>query len=317
MTKEKLVIGSRGSKLAMWQTNHIAAELRAKFDLDIEIKRIKTKGDKILDSPLPRIGDKGLFVKEIETALENGEIDLAVHSMKDVPTVLPDGLVIKAMTVRADHRDVLISGNGKSLADLPENAVIGTSSLRRQAQLMAFRPDFKMADVRGNLDTRLNKMADGEFDAMILAAAGIDRLGYGDRITERIPSEVMISAVGQGSIGIEVRENDARTIGYVSALSDPDTFAAITAERALMATLEGGCQVPIGAIAKIQDGELRLSGIVASLDGTRVFKNEVAGRPEDAAALGRDLAETLADAGANEVLAEIRAEVEADNGFGV
>ena len=212
--------------------------------------------------------------KEIETALSTGEIDLAVHSMKDVPTQLPAGLAIKAMTVRADPRDVLISGNGDSLAELPENAVIGTSSLRRQAQLLAFRPDFKMADVRGNLDTRLNKMAAGEFDAMILAAAGIDRLGYSNRITEHIPAEVMISAVGQGSIGIEVREDDERTIGYVSALSDADTFAAITAERALMAALEGGCQVPIGAQA-------------------------------------------LANAGADEVLAEIRAQVEVENGFGV
>ena len=317
MTTEKLVIGSRGSKLAMWQTNHIADELRAKFDLDIEIKRIKTQGDKILDSPLSRIGDKGLFVKEIEAALSSGEIDLAVHSMKDVPTQLPAGLTIKAMTVRADPRDVLISGNGDSLADLPENAVIGTSSLRRQAQLMAFRPDFKMADVRGNLDTRLNKMAAGEFDAMILAAAGIDRLGYGDRITERLPAEVMVSAVGQGSIGIEVREDDQRTIGYVSGLSDADTFAAVTAERALMAALEGGCQVPIGAIGKIEGGVLRLSGVVAALDGSRVFKNEVTGRPEEATALGRQLARALADAGAADVLAEIRAQVEAENGFGI
>jgi hydroxymethylbilane synthase len=317
MTQNKLIIGSRGSKLAMWQTNHIADELRKKFGLDIEIKKITTKGDKILDSPLSRIGDKGLFVKEIETALSSGEIDLAVHSMKDVPTDRQAGLAIKAMTVRADPRDVLISRNHVSLADLPEGATIGTSSLRRQAQLLHFRSDFKMADVRGNLDTRLGKMKDGEFDAMILAAAGIDRLEYSDVITERIPAEIMVSAVGQGSIGIEVREDDAETIKYVSALSHKDTFDAITAERALLAELEGGCQVPIGALGKVEDGVLNLTGIVAALDGKRLFKDSISGAPEDAAALGRELARKLADAGGAEVLQEIRAQVDAENGFGV
>jgi hydroxymethylbilane synthase len=317
MTQKKLIIGSRGSKLAMWQTNHIADELRKLFNLEIEIKRIKTQGDKILDSPLSRIGGKGLFVKEIETALSNGDIDLAVHSMKDVPTELPAGLAIKAMTVRADPRDVLISKDSVSLADLPEGAAIGTSSLRRQAQLLHFRPDFQMKDVRGNLDTRLGKMAGGEFDAMILAAAGIDRLGYADVITERIPSEIMVSAVGQGSIGIEVREDDAETVNYVSALSDADTFAAITAERALLAELEGGCQVPIGAIGVVENGTLKLTGIVAALDGIRLFKSDISGAPEDAAALGRELARELAEAGATKVLEEIRAAVDAQDGFGV
>jgi len=317
MTNEKLVIGSRGSKLALWQTNHIADELRAHFNLDIEIKTIKTQGDKILDTPLAKIGGKGLFVKEIENALTAGEIDLAVHSMKDVPTELPDGLGIAAMTVRADPRDVLISKNNVSLKDLPQGAVIGTSSLRRQSQLLNFRPDFKMVDVRGNLDTRLRKIADGEFDAIILAAAGIDRLGFSDMITERIPSELMISAVGQGSIGIEIRMDDARTAEYIKILNDPATFSAITAERGLMAQLQGGCQVPIGAIGRIIDGELRLDGIVASLDGKEIYKDKLTGDPADAQALGFRLATLLADAGADAILADIRATFEVEDGIGV
>ncbi len=317
MTQEKLIIGSRGSKLAMWQTNHIAAELRSRFRVEIEIKRIKTTGDKILDSPLSRIGDKGLFVKEIENALIAGEIDLAVHSMKDVPTELPPGLTIEAMTLRADPQDVLISKNDVRLTDLPEGASVGTSSLRRQAQLLCIRPDLQMKDVRGNLDTRLKKMEDGEFDAMVLAAAGLDRLGYSDMITERIPADVMVSAVGQGSIGIEVRADDSRTTKYVSALCDKDTFAAITAERALLAELEGGCQVPIGAIGTIEDGTLTVNGVVAALDGSQIFRDTISGPVEDAAALGRKLARALADAGGAEILQEIRDQIEAEDGFGV
>ncbi|MDP1808970.1 MAG: hydroxymethylbilane synthase [Actinomycetota bacterium] len=317
MTKQKLVIGSRGSKLALWQTNHIADELRSHFDIDIEIKTIKTQGDKILDTPLAKIGGKGLFVKEIENALTAGDIDLAVHSMKDVPTELPDGLGIAAMTVRADPRDVLISKNNVSLTDLPQGAVIGTSSLRRQSQLLNLRPDFKMVDVRGNLDTRLRKIEEGRFDAIILAAAGIDRLGYSDMITERIPSELMISAVGQGSIGIEIRGGDARIAEYIKVLNDPDTFAAITAERGLMAQLQGGCQVPIGAIGRIIDGELRLDGIVASLDGREVYKDKLTGDPADAQEIGFRLATLLSDAGADAILADIRATFDVEDGIGV
>ncbi len=308
MAKQKLTIGSRGSKLALWQTNHIADELRSRFDLDIEIKIIKTQGDKILDAPLAKIGGKGLFVKEIENALSAGEIDLAVHSMKDVPTDLPAGLAIKAMTVRADPRDVLISKTNAGLMELPEGAVIGTSSLRRQSQLLNLRPDFRLTDVRGNLDTRLRKMEEGQFDAMILAAAGLDRLGFSDVITERIPSETMISAVGQGSIGIEVREDDRTTIDYISALNHPETFAAITAERALLAQLQGGCQVPIGAFGRVADAELVVDAVVGTLDGSRLFKDSISGPPADAADLGYRLAVRLADAGADEVLADIRAQ---------
>jgi hydroxymethylbilane synthase len=317
MTKKKIVIGSRGSKLALWQTNHIADKLRSHFDIDIEIRVIKTQGDKILDSPLAKIGDKGLFVKEIENALTAGEVDLAVHSMKDVPTALPDGLIISAMTVRADPRDVLISKNNIRLADLPAGAVIATSSLRRQAQLLHLRPDFKMADVRGNLDTRLAKMKEGHFDAMVLAAAGIDRLGYSDVITERIPSDSILSAVGQGSIGIETRENDTETLEYISVLNHADTFAAITAERSLLAQLEGGCQIPIGSLGRIIDNELRLEGVVASLDGNSVFRDFLVGDPADAKAIGYHLAVKLSDAGADAILADVRATFNTEDGIGV
>ena len=312
MTTRKVAIGSRGSKLALWQSNFVASELRSHFGLDVEIKIIKTKGDQILDAPLSRIGDKGLFVKEIETALENGDVDLAVHSMKDVPTQLPQGLAIKAMTARVDPRDVLISKDHVKLDDLPQGAVVGTSSLRRQAQLLHRRPDFKIADVRGNLDTRLNKMRDGEFDAMILAAAGIDRLGFSDVITERFPADVMVSAVGQGSIGIEVREDDAEVIEWISTLNDPDTFTSLTAERALLAELEGGCQVPIGALGTIAEGTLYLKAIVAGLTGEPIFPGAISGPASKAEDLGRRLAKRLADAGADEVLEEIRAQVESE-----
>ena len=317
MAKRRLTIGSRGSRLALWQTNHIADELRSRFDLDIEIKAIKTQGDKILDAPLAKIGGKGLFVKEIENALLAGEIDLAVHSMKDVPTELPAGLTIGAMTVRADPRDVLISKNNAGLTDLPRGTVIGTSSLRRQAQLKHLRRDLETVDVRGNLDTRLRKMAEGQFDAMVLAAAGIDRLGFTEMITERIPSERMLSAVGQGSIGIEVREADDAVIKFISVLNDPDTFAGITAERALLAQLQGGCQVPIGALGRIDDGELILDGMVAALDGAPLFRERLTGEPAEAEQIGYRLAITLADAGADEVLADIRATFNVEDGIGV
>ena len=307
MTSRKLIIGSRGSKLALWQTEHIAESLKSHFDLDIEIKRIKTQGDKILDTPLARIGGKGLFVKEIETALSEGEIDLAVHSMKDVPTEFPKGLIIGAMTKRVDPRDVLISKNNVSLKDLPHGAVVGTSSLRRQAQLLHIRPDLKMKDVRGNLDTRLKKMKEGQYDAMILAAAGLDRLGVDDVITERLSEDIMLSAVGQGSIGIEIREDDKEVAGYMSVLNDTPTFVCITAERALLAQLEGGCQVPIGALGKLTGDELVLTALVAGLDGKKMFKNQLTGGPEEADSIGYKLALNLADAGADAILSDIRA----------
>lgn len=310
MAKSKLIIGTRGSKLALWQSNYVADSLKKKFKVEIELKIIKTQGDKILDAPLAKIGGKGLFVKEIETALSRGEIDLAVHSMKDVPTELPKGLDIAAVTKRADPRDVLISKDNTKLLDLPKGTVIGTSSLRRQAQLLHLRPDFNIVDVRGNLDTRLRKMKEGQFEAVILAAAGIDRMGLSDLITERISPDLSLSAVGQGAIGIETRLADAKTNSMVATINDKDTYAAITAERALLELLQGGCQVPVGALGTIENGTLILRGMVASLDGQQLFRDSIEGLPFEAEALGVELAECLLDAGADEVLADIRAQAE-------
>lgn len=312
MSENKLIIGSRASKLALWQTHYVAETIKARFHTEIEIVHIKTEGDKILDAPLSRIGGKGLFVKEIETALLEGKIDLAVHSMKDVPTELPKGLIIKAMTERADPSDVLISKDNVKLKDLPVGSTIGTSSLRRQAQLLSIRPDFKIKDVRGNLDTRIRKMKEGQYDAMILAAAGLDRLEFSDVISERLPVDVMVSAVGQGSIGIEIREDDTKTAKYVSILNDPDTFDCVTAERALLKQLEGGCQVPIGALARINDGMLDLVAIVASLDGKEVYTGNLSGAPLEAETLGYRLATQLSDDGADAILADVRATFGAD-----
>lgn len=305
----KIIIGSRGSQLAFWQANYVASFLKERGIDQIEIKKIKTTGDKILDAPLAKIGDKGLFVKEIELALSSGEIDLAVHSMKDVPTEIPSNLKIAAILKREDPRDVLISRDNLSLFSLPPGVAIGTSSLRRKAQLLHLRPDFQMVDVRGNLDTRLRKMAEGQFEAMILSAAGIDRLGWSDRITQRIPSEVCLSAVGQGAIGVEIRKDDLEMGEAVSSLDDFATHIAILAERALMKRLEGGCQVPIGALGQIQDGKLSLQAVVASLDGEKLFRDEITGSSDEAESLGVRLAEKLLEMGADEILREIRERV--------
>lgn len=310
MAKSKLIIGTRGSKLALWQSNYIAGLLKEIFPVEVELKIIKTQGDKILDVPLAKVGGKGLFVKEIEVALAGGEVDLAVHSMKDVPTELPDGLGITAMTKRVDPRDVLISENKIKLLDLPKGTTIGTSSLRRQAQLLHLRPDFRLVDVRGNLETRLRKMDEGRFGAMILAAAGIDRMGYSDQITERISPELSLPAVGQGAIGIETRLDDREVNTMVAAITDDATVAAVTAERALLKLLQGGCQVPIGALGTIEGDTLTLQGVVAALDGLRIFRDQNAGPIAEAESIGIELAKRLLAAGAGEVLAEIRADSE-------
>jgi len=311
---KKIVIGSRGSKLALWQTNHVAGLLSKLVSCEIVIEKIKTTGDKILDSPLAKIGGKGLFVKEIEVALSSGTIDLAVHSMKDMPTDIPSDLMIGAVLKREDPRDVLLSRDNVLLKDLPPNAVIGTSSLRRKAQLLKYRPDFSFTDVRGNLDTRLRKMDSGQFDGMILAAAGIKRMGWAERIAEIIPAEISLPAVGQGAIGIEVRKDDSEVRDLVSKLDDKETGICVTAERALMKRLEGGCQVPVGALSRIENGELSLSAMVASLDGKEFVRDVISGSPSDAELLGTQLADNLLAEGAREILAEIRhlAECEED-----
>jgi hydroxymethylbilane synthase len=306
----KYILGTRGSKLALWQSNHVAATLKEKAGVDIELKIIKTQGDKILDAPLSKIGDKGLFVKEIETALLECEADLAVHSSKDVPTQIPEGLVLGAFLKRVDSRDVLIARDNKSLDELPAGSIVGTSSLRRIAQVLNRRPDLKIKDVRGNLDTRLRKMEDGEYDAIILAAAGLDRMGWSEGITERIASEVMLSAVGQGAIAVEIRDDDDDMRELMRHLEDADTRSAVIAERALLRELEGGCQIPIGALGVIEGGKLKLDGMVASLDGKKMIRDIISGDPADAEALGVELANTLRGMGADEILAEVRAQVE-------
>jgi len=304
--KKEIIIGTRGSRLALWQANFVAESLRHFTDAEILIKKIKTQGDKILDSPLAKIGDKGLFVKEIELALSEKEVDLAVHSMKDVPTELPPGLIISSIMKREDPKDVLISKGGEHLSNLPKGVRVGTSSLRRKAQLLNFRPDLTIVDVRGNLDTRLKKMDSGNFEAMVLAAAGIDRMGWSDKISERIPTEVILPAVGQGAIGIETRENDDIISKLVEKINHGPTFTAVTAERAMMKKLEGGCQIPIGALGVIEGNLLNLTGIVASVDGKRLIKDFISGKPSEAEELGIKLAEQMIKSGAGEILSEIR-----------
>lgn len=306
--KNKFIIGSRGSRLALWQSNHIAGRIKQLHPgIETEIRIIKTQGDKILDVPLAKIGDKGLFVKELEEALISGTVNLAVHSMKDVPTSLPAGLTIGAITEREDPRDVLISADGTGLDELPLNARIGTSSLRRIAQLRRINPAFIMEDLRGNLDTRLRKLSEGLYDAVILAAAGVRRLGFEDKIAEYLSFERFLPAVGQGALGIEVRRDDTETGDIIKEINHPATAAAVQAERAFLAKLEGGCQIPIGAMGSVgEDNRLVLTGMVSSLDGVNFLREKREGGVSDAQTLGRQLGETLIKQGAGDILAQIR-----------
>ena len=265
---------------------------------------MKTKGDKILDVPLSKIGDKGLFTKELELGLLSEELDMAVHSLKDMPTLLPEGLIISTFCEREEPRDVFLSKNGISLEELPTGAIIGTSSLRRKSQLKHYRPDFEFMDLRGNLQTRWNKLTDSNMDGIVLAAAGVKRLGWEDRITQILSEDMMISAVGQGSIAIEVVEQRTDIQELLSRLNHLETEQAVRAERALMRKLEGGCQVPIGALAQVVDGQITLRGMVASLDGIRLIKAEAMGT--DPEMVGIEVAERLVELGALSILAEIR-----------
>lgn len=304
--RRSLVLGTRGSRLAIWQAEWVQARLREIApDVAVTLHRIKTSGDMILDVPLAKIGGKGLFIKEIEDALLQGEIDLAVHSMKDVPTVLPKGLEILCVPAREDPRDALISREAKPLDRLPRGARVGTSSLRRQAQLLHRRPDLKIEMLRGNLDTRLRKLRDGEFDAIVLAAAGLKRMGWAEQITEYLPSEVSLPAIGQGALGLEGRRDDAFVRGILAALDHHPTRTAVTAERALLERLEGGCQVPIAAHATLSGERLRLDGLVASVDGCRLVRDSVEGPVADARELGTRLAEQLLRQGGEAILNEI------------
>lgn len=304
----KISIGTRGSKLALWQAEWVSSEIRKlKPDLEISLAKIKTTGDKILDVPLAKVGGKGLFVKEIEEALLRKDIDIAVHSMKDVPTDLPSGLHLAAICKREDPRDAFITQRSdiKSISDLPEGAVIGTSSLRRSCQLLNIRPDLRIVQLRGNLDTRLRKLDEGQFDVVILAAAGIKRLGFESRITGILPIDISLPAVGQGAIGIECRRDDEFINNLISLLNDPETSVCVRAERAFLKKLEGGCQVPIAAYARIERGFLVIDGLVGSLSGNRLIRGHTEGQKEECEELGTKLAEDILSRGAKEILNEV------------
>lgn len=304
-----LIIGTRGSQLALWQANWVKSEIERNFPgTEVSLEIIKTKGDKILDVPLAKVGGKGLFVKEIEDALLEKRVDLAVHSMKDMPAEIPDGLKISAIPERENPLDVLISRKGLKLADLPEGAKIGTSSLRRMSQIAAKRPDLEIVSLRGNLDTRIKKLEAGEFDAIILAAAGVRRLGLKDKITEYLDKDTMLPASGQGALCIETRSNDPKTAEIVKCLDHTDTAFAVTAERAFLHRLEGGCQVPIAAHARIVDGRIEMEGLVSDVKGSVIIKNSISGDTSEAAEIGKKLAEMLLEKGAKKILDEIYSE---------
>lgn len=298
-------LGSRGSKLALWQAEFIRFEVERKTGRSVEITKIKTTGDMILDVPLARVGGKGLFVKEIEDALLTGRIDLAVHSMKDVPTELPAGLEIASITRREDPRDAFVSTKYRRFEDLPHGATVGTSSLRRQTQLLGIRPDLRIESLRGNLDTRIRKMEEGRFDAIILAAAGLRRLGWEGKITHCIPPEVSLPAIGQGALGIEIRGDDPETREAVSHLNDRDTSLAVRAERGFLKRLEGGCQVPIAAYGRTEGDILRLDGMVGRPDGSELLRASATGSVSDPEGLGLSLAEELLRRGAKAILDEV------------
>ncbi len=305
----KVIIGTRGSRLALWQAEWVKSELQGLYpELEVELNRIKTTGDKILDVPLAKVGGKGLFVKEIEEALLRHEADIAVHSMKDVPTEFPPGLHLAVICKREDPRDAFISRIQDSgfkiqrFKDLPRQAVIGTSSLRRSCQLLNVRPDLRIEQLRGNLDTRLKKLDEGQFDAIILAAAGVMRLGWHERITEVLPPETSLPAIGQGAVGIECRDGDDFINDLVMPLNHLETSVCVRAERAFLKRLEGGCQVPVGAYARLIDGRIVMDGLVGSVSGERIIREQVEGNQDIAESMGIRLAENLLSRGAREIL---------------
>lgn len=306
---ERIKIGTRGSKLALWQANWVKSVLEKKHpSLAVELVIIRTQGDKILDVPLAQVGGKGLFVKEIEEALLDGRIDLAVHSMKDMPADIPDGLCIGPIPRRENPQDVLISSKGLCLADLPAGARIGTSSLRRAAQLRHARPDIMIVPLRGNLDTRLRKLETENLAAIILAAAGVKRLDLEHRVTEYLDENIMVPAVGQGALCLELRENDPVIRPIVAFLDDPDTRAVVLGERAFLNRLEGNCQVPLAAHGTIEADIYTLCGMVADVDGSKIFKEISSGPRESAESIGTELAERLLSMGAGKILDKLLAD---------
>ncbi len=306
MKKNILRIATRKSPLALWQTHHVRDELsRAYPELQIELVEMSTQGDKILDTPLAKIGGKGLFVKELETGLLNKTVDIAVHSMKDVPVEFPEGLILPIIMRREEPYDAFVSNEYPNLAALPKGAIVGTSSLRRQCQLLALRPDLEIHSLRGNVGTRLKKLDNGEFKAIILAAAGLKRLGLGERITELLKSDVMLPAIGQGAIGIECRQDDTETLELINILNDKATQQRITAERALNARLNGGCQVPIAGFAEIEGEILEIRGLVGDVEGKEILQHSLRGMVDFAEDLGKSLGDALLAKGAGRILENI------------
>jgi hydroxymethylbilane synthase len=307
MKKDTINIGTRGSNLAMWQAREVQNALKAKFpESTVNIVPIKTKGDAVLDVALSKIGDKGLFTKEIENALLDGSVDLAVHSLKDLPTTLPDGLTLGGVLPRGEVRDVLISSNGRLLENLNTGDRIGTSSLRRQAQVLHYNPELTVVDIRGNVNTRLRKMGEGHCDAMIMAGAGIIRLGLESNITEFLNPAIMLPAVSQGVVAVEIRENDSEVRQIVDVITDDATWLTAIAEREFLRTIEGGCQVPVACYSEVSGDRITLTGLVASVDGTQLLREttecSLCSARENAARLARILLES----GGREILNEIR-----------
>lgn len=307
MAGRTITIGSRGSELALWQANHITALLKERYpELAVTLKIITTTGDRDQNASLAVIGGKGAFTKEIEESLLRNEIDLAVHSLKDLPTELDGRLTVAMVPEREDVRDVFISREpGQSLAELPRNAWVATGSLRRKAQLLRQRPDLRIADIRGNVPTRIKKLMASDWDGMILASAGVNRLGLSEYISHPISLEWILPAVGQGALGIETRSDDRELLELLEPMNDPDTLMAVTAERSLLNALGGGCQVPLGAYGRIVDGTLELTACAAHPEGISFVRVEHSGDPKDAAQIGRELAQTLLENGADEILAYV------------
>lgn len=306
--KPQIKIGTRGSQLALWQANWVKSALIERDpQLEVDLIIIKTKGDKILDVPLARVGGKGLFVKEIEQALLTDQIDIAVHSMKDMPAEIPDGLTVGAIPERESPWDALVSRSGKPLAEMPAESCIGTSSLRRAAQLKHADPTLKIEPLRGNLDTRLRKLHEQKLAAIVLAAAGLQRLGLQKHITEIMPVDRMVPAVGQGALCIEIRAEDPRIGPLVAELDHQPTHVAVQAERAFLKRLEGGCQVPIAGYAYLESRQVKMTGLVSNLNGDQIIRDHISGPPEKAAGLGVELAERLLAEGADKLLRELKA----------
>lgn len=308
MSEDILRIATRKSPLALWQAHYVSSMLKHHHpELEVELVTMVTQGDKILDTPLAKVGGKGLFVKELETGMLEGRADIAVHSMKDVPVEFPTGLHLAAICEREDPRDAFVSNNYSSLNDLPQGARLGTSSLRRQSQIAAFRPDLKIIDLRGNVNTRLKKLDDGEYDAIILAAAGLKRLEFEDRITQYIDTEICLPAIGQGAVGIECRNDDARVHNLIAPLNDYKTQIRVKTERAMNERLQGGCQVPIAGYAEFEKGLIMMRGLVGQVDGKKIIRGDIAGPADSAEELGIVLAEDLLSRGADKILNELYA----------